>query len=1049
MIHNNLSQNTQSRINYLDNFLQENWVDQQNISKTEHYLISQRSNPEHVITLFEFVQKGPESSKQLFISIELKNCILDQYQIYCDARRDLNDQFLNQLRQQILLVYFDPKMASTRPKIFSIISKTVKWLVDREFPENWSDLLDLIAGQCSPKNHEVNLLAFKLLKHITKKYPYKSPTEELKNEVGLVIGRFHDVVMEYCQGYLSMLEQDSIDVNLNLKLISLLLKIFADMLAQEMNETLEENFGNWMKVIKPIFAVEMNAKINFLKSKNQVINQKEVQQNPDDLWFVCKGEAIKILSLMGPRCEEECSNEMESFANDIWINCLEYASSGSRDKSKLLVNSLKYFKSLASAQRYFEFFEQNVADIIIKLVIPSLGGFEDDWQMFKKEPDTFVETSFVLQNIENKKKNIIHDFITTLTRFHKESVLSVVETMLKEILTARSLDRIWDEVLFLTIFYDAVVVSASDSGATSINCPLPFLQYVFENLIEGIVSQFADNSAAFEGGTLQKGIYLVSQYLRFIYLFQNYLGFERISNLVFKLFCNTISVPNLTYQSLLIEQVTRIFRTRVFIIEDNMNKPVEHLSFYQKYYNNPQKVLIRQIDGGVKFKVAQNTLCFEAVFKSFGWYYRNSILNVNPRSVRLFKTMIELIEESNWEMYACDVFDIVEFTLQSLHTKKLNLNFQTIDTFFEVVSLITIRAKGEYINRLKRIICFLVTLLSEQYLELNALVIQSVALFVRVFKVTLEEMNALNIKNLFANVLDPNSYTQSTIGIFFAQFYLIQEVLLVNPVLLNSGRMEISTVLSQANNLLQLRVTYDFLKFLAVNKLPMEGFWGFVTCGLDNYYKCVESQNEESKKFRFMKQTYIKEFLEFVLIYSAVNSFAGLVNVLNREGLRGQFRAILTSEDVCSFLSQNLSRPFRVFMLIRLARILFEEYEFFTRENWGSEYSRLLNCALENVWRMKFESRSLKNNYESRRMEIEKMDEITCSNYSNIYRLKAYVEIADEFIGVFRKQVDLKQTADVFFVESFRNFLSHQRLNAKDVVGDEKYLSLLQPVGLK
>lgn len=1030
------------RVSALDKFLELNWMTSENVALVEEYLIEARPNPEHILSLIEYIKICRTSPQRLlFVTIELQNAIISQYQMYFEARRDVNDQFLDALKTSVLQLYFDLDFLRNHPKIFNIISKTVKFLITKEFPICWESIFEILVASFSQHEHEVNYLAFKLLKHITKLYPYKLLTDELAVEIKAVITKFHDIIMEYCQGYVSMLEGNSISYGFLLSLISMILKIFSNLLAQEVNQTIEEHLHNWMKILRPIFDPELNQIIT--KVQNSRSGQlKNYEKEITEGWFECKGEAIKIISLMSSRYDEDLTSQIDEFAQYIWANCLEYASSPKVEKSKLLMNSMKYFKSLATSSKYFDFFEQNVSEILTKLIIPSLSHSSQDLETFQKEPESFVETIFLLQNVDDKKKNIIHDFISTLTRFHRNTVLGVVEIMLKEVLNSRSLDNTANELLFLTIFYDAVIIQANDYGATSIICPLEFLLHVYQNLIEGIVDQFADNSQNLDRPTLQNAIYLVSHYLRFIFMFQNFIGYQRCSMLIFKLFCKTINVQNETYQTLLIEMVVKVLRTKNFILEDNMSKPVEHLSFYQRYYNNPQKIVIRWVDQLLVFNPNQNIDCLQEVFKAFSWYYQNNVKNINARTMKFLKFIVDMLNESSWSVFAPEVFNLIEHTLELLKTKKLSLNFNVIDAFFEILAQISPRSSSSDISRVRNIMAFILTLLSEQFLELNALIIQTIGVYIEQTRIdVMTESDQIFIK-LFKNALNVESYNKSTIGICFANFFFIQQCILANPVLLDSSSKMIENILQRTNDLLQLRVSYDFLKFLAIKKLPIKHFLRFAILGIDGYYQCIHSSNEESKKFIFMKQIFIKEFLEFLLIYSAQTSFEIVAIEFRKINMEQQLKMILTSEDCLSFLSNTVSRPFRAFMVIRMAKILFDEYPFFLNSNCRDEFTGLLHAVLENIWKLKFASRTLKHNFDSRRQEIEKFDEITDSNYSNIYRLKACTDIGGEFISFFRTQSNIKQAPDTFFIESFKNFLIHNKLSAAQVVTDNKYMSL-------
>lgn len=1037
------------RLAELTHLLTNNPVGTANFQKLEPELLQRRSDPSHIQALMLFVQQGKSDEKNmLFAAIEIKNVIIDSYDLFAEARKSVNDSFLNGFREQLLQLYFQPEIGNLSERVSATISSALKQLVRREFPFLWPELTDSIAAHLSSNNHRQNYLSLLILKQITKDYPSRMTTEENLEELRLVTAKFHDLLIEFCQGYIGYLQDNIVSPKICLKMIALLLRIYANLIAQGSEEVIEESVVSWTQLLQPLFSAELNASINAQieqEIKSVVSNTRNGRHESNLLenWFDCKGEAVKVLTLLAARCDEALSAEIDSFANSIWNNCLQYASSPEARKSRLMIHSLKYFKSLAASQKYFPFFEKNVADILTKLVIPTLSGDDESFVLFESDPEAFVESLLVVKNFENKKKMVIHDFVTSLTRFHRDNVFGVIETMFSELLANRSIENAMNEALFMEVFYDATVISFNDSGATAICCPLNFLTYVYENLVEQIVDQFAENAQSLDKETQRKSTFLICNYLQFARLFANLIGYERVSMLVLKLFCLTIAVPVEPYQKMLIEMIGFMFKTRTFTIEDTMDKDVSKLSFYQRYFNNPQRVTVRQVDGNYMFKIDAKIDVFSAVLEGLMWYMSQKVDHIDQRSLKTLRTALELVGEKHIGRYQDSLLQLIEASINSLKSNKMALNFTVINLLFEMLAALMIKVQQGSQGRIHGIVSFIAQMTSADSLELTALVFQTVALFISRFQVSLSSDLGLPFRNLLLQAMNTRSYNQKTIGIFFAYFTLIQEAIKVDSSILAQRINDVKSILNESNNLLQLRITYQFLKYLTIQRLPIDQLITFSTSSLEMFYSCINSNNEEARKFAFMKPAFLKEFFELVFISSVVDSFAAFYNRMKGHRVENQFKSILTSEDSVTFLSQNSSRHFRQFALFALSKVLFDEYTFFTSNGLADEYSCLLNSTLENIWRSKFDFRSLRTNYEAHRMEHETFNEITDSNFTSIYRLRELPDCGDEFMTRFKKELNYKQSGDVYFLEGFKNFLLHNRLNARDVVRDEKHLKLL------
>ena len=1039
-----ISLQIQNNIQEIIQILQGSSSQNYNNASLENYFLERRANPDHIMAMLEAL-KRPNIPKEIsiFISIELKNLVKTQFKMLSESRQALENHFLDHFKIKLIEFYFDTTYYLNNKKNHILISDTVKFLIRNDFPHHWPDLIDLICANFSHQEHYVNLLSVKLLKHITKNYPYQILSDDKKLEIQEVVGKSHDLIMQFCQGYVNTLGEGFIPLDLSMTIISSIFRIFSNFLANEVGEVIEEQIVNWMKIIEPVFAPELNSKI-----ENMIqVHCNNGNSNSDELsekWFECKGEAVKIISSATNKYQQDISEEVDKFAEIIWQNCQKYANSDQKNKNKLLVNSMKYFKSMASSQKYFAFFEQNVKEIIVKLIIPVLTSISDDSNSFKNESESFAESMFVGQNVDSKKNIVIHDFVITLVRFYRDNVFSVIESMLNELLNARSLDTIFNEIIFLHIFSTSVMTQQGENGATVIVCPLEFMIFVYENLVEGILNSFIDNWQNFDKPSLNQMTFLVCYFLRFLFFFQSFIGYSKTSEIIFKLYVKTLAIPCLSYQLMLIELLNQILKKKSFKLEDNMNKSVANMSFYQRYYNNPQKVQIRFNDSSLCFNFNENNKIFGELCSTTCQYFSSTVGDLNPRTVRLIRQLVSLIDGVYWESYEATFYNLIMFGLENMINKKIKLNFLVINPFFEFIVDVMTRQSSHGFENASRTLGLMPKLLSTQSLEMNALVFQIVAIYIRLYSIDISVASAPHFSSIWKMVLSVNNYNKNNIGILFSYFILIQETVLVNPDVLKTQQNFLVDILKANNAMLQIHNTFNFLKFLSSKKLPLTEYLFISVSSLEEFNNIINSQNNEVAKFVFMKQSIIQDFYEFILIESVQNSFENLIWMFKNKNLVDHIRMILVEEECLTFLSHTISRAFRIFMLIVFAKILFTEYEFFVKSGFSIEFTSILNACLENIWKMRFDSKSMKSTYEGRMLEQKNFDEMTDLNFSNIHRLKVFSEVTGEFIDEFRKTVNINQSADMFFIEMFKQFLERNQLKAENVVQNNKYMTLLK-----
>ena len=122
---------------------------------------------------------------------------------------------------------------------------------------------------------------------------------------------------------------------------------------------------------------------------------------------------------------------VEPFAREIWKVCIECSNSTVSGNNKILINALNYFKTFAMHEKFMVFFQENLKDLFINLLIPNFKPSSEEQEIFESEPDCYVEA--LLDNSEVcKRSEMCAGFLKTLCKFHTDNVQEMLQNIISD-----------------------------------------------------------------------------------------------------------------------------------------------------------------------------------------------------------------------------------------------------------------------------------------------------------------------------------------------------------------------------------------------------------------------------------------------------------------------------------------------------------------------------------------------------------------------------------------------------------------------------------------
>ena len=432
----------------------------------------------------------------LFGCIELKNSVRA---VWAEHTRMGIEQLQMQLRPKIfqLMFVFDEQCSQFVCDAVDIIAKL-------DFPERWDTLMTDTVNMMRDDNHRHNYLCWSLIEANTKKYVWLERSDELFSEIIKVINELHGKLMYYTQGYLNQLckifwlkkllfwwfpflfctknlflarndNQGDPNLGIYLKIYKKLLQVFRHFSSQDLHPYIEDNLSAWLGILKGTLGAHPGGLTgNVMKIAGDGL---------EGLWFKCKGEAINCILLYSTKYQDDIMEMLQPFANEIWGVCQQNASGN----TKILVNSLKYFRTFAQNEKFSGFFEQNMFEFFTKLLLPNFQPTEDAFDAFENEADSYVEALY--DNVEIcKRSEMAAGFLRTLSRYHNEKVQAIIFQVIGDYYNnekSKGITNPTTEIVVLKlVFYSLVTGYRKVTGTSEITMSQEIITATYTNIVQ-------------------------------------------------------------------------------------------------------------------------------------------------------------------------------------------------------------------------------------------------------------------------------------------------------------------------------------------------------------------------------------------------------------------------------------------------------------------------------------------------------------------------------------------------------------------------------------
>lgn len=255
-----------------------------------------------------------------------------------------------------------PMMLKSMIAIQNQFSDAIQIIGKYDFPKKWPQLMDEMIQKFQTGEFYVINGVLKTAHSLFKRYRYEFKSQELWEEIKLVLDKFAKPLTDLLLATLNLRSAHSANPEA-LKIIysslELMCKVFNSLNSQDLPEFFEDNMKTWMPAFHELLVSDVPALKTDGDEESGVLEMLRSQ--------ICDN-----ITLYAQKYDEEFGPFMQQFVTAVWELLVN---TGQQPKFDALVtNALQFLSTVAGRQQYRNLFEdpQVLASICEKVIVPNM-----------------------------------------------------------------------------------------------------------------------------------------------------------------------------------------------------------------------------------------------------------------------------------------------------------------------------------------------------------------------------------------------------------------------------------------------------------------------------------------------------------------------------------------------------------------------------------------------------------------------------------------------------------------------------------------------------
>ncbi|XP_037928334.1 exportin-2 [Teleopsis dalmanni] len=386
------------------------------------------------------------------------------------------------------------------------LSDAVSIIGKSDFPKKWPNLIDEMVEKFATGDFNMINGVLQTAHSIFKHYRYSFKSQELWEEIKLVLDRMAQPLTNLLLATMEMTNVHKNNVEA-LKVIygSLVLvcKVFYSLNSQDLPEFFEDNMETWMPAFHTLLTVDVPC-LQTAEDENAGVLEHLRSQ-------ICCNIGLYV-----KKYDEEFRKYTEIFVPAVWELLVKTSLHTKFDA--LVSNALSFLTAVAERKQYGDLFERPevLANICEKVIIPNLDFRQSDEELFEDSPEEYIRRDIEGSDIDTRRRSAC-DLVKILSQNYEQKIFSIFGQYMNLLLDKYKENpttnwRSKDTAIYLVIAL-ASRGSTQKHGITQVSELVPLPQFCGQHIVPELESQNVNELPV-----------LKSSAIKFIMAFRSILG---------------------------------------------------------------------------------------------------------------------------------------------------------------------------------------------------------------------------------------------------------------------------------------------------------------------------------------------------------------------------------------------------------------------------------------------------------------------------------------------------------------------------------------------
>jgi exportin-2 (importin alpha re-exporter) len=375
-----------------------------------------------------------------------------------------------------------PMMLKSPVAIQKQFSDAIQIIGKFDFPKKWPQLMDEMIEKFQTGEFHVINGVLKTAHSLFKRYRYEFKSQELWEEIKLVLDKFAKPLTDLLLATLNLRSAHGGNPEA-LKVIysslELMCKVFNSLNAQDLPEFFEDNMKIWMPAFHELLVID-------------VPSLKTDSDDETGTMEMLRSQICDNITLYAQKYDEEFAPFMQQFVTAVWELLVN---TGQQPKfDSLVTNALQFLSTVAGRQQYRHLFEnpQVLASICEKVIVPNMDFRDADEELFEDNPEEYIRKDIEGSDIDTRRR-AVSDLLRTLSQHFEAKILELFSQYLNMLLTRYKGDpknnwRAKDTAIYLVTTL-AAKGSTQKHGVTQTSQLVPLPQFCLSDIIPELERQ--------------------------------------------------------------------------------------------------------------------------------------------------------------------------------------------------------------------------------------------------------------------------------------------------------------------------------------------------------------------------------------------------------------------------------------------------------------------------------------------------------------------------------------------------------------------------------